>query len=113
VITGDYLNITQAGALETLLDWEQAAQPDDGESGRFLARVIEVEQLPARGKSFHPKSWRFGLDLREQLAVGFAFCRRLARCPGAAAVVRGTLPRACRPDPLPLSGLSLRGTLTA
>jgi len=68
VITGDYLNITQAGALETLLDWEQAAQPDDGESGRFLARVIEVEQLPARGKSFHPKSWRF-----EAADLGVAF----------------------------------------
>jgi superfamily II DNA or RNA helicase/diadenosine tetraphosphate (Ap4A) HIT family hydrolase len=68
VITGDYLNITQAGALETLLDWEQAAQPDDGEPGRFLARVIEVEQLPARGKSFHPKSWRF-----EAADLGVAF----------------------------------------
>jgi diadenosine tetraphosphate (Ap4A) HIT family hydrolase len=36
VITGDYLNITQADALETLLDWEQAAEADDdGERGRF------------------------------------------------------------------------------
>lgn len=69
VITGDYLNITQAGALETLLDWEQAAQSDDDDApGRFLARVIEVETLPARGKSFHPKSWRF-----EAPAMGVAF----------------------------------------
>lgn len=69
VITGDYLNITQAGALETLLDWEHAAHPDeDGEPGRFLARVIEVEQLPARQKSFHPKAWRF-----EAADLGVAF----------------------------------------
>jgi superfamily II DNA or RNA helicase/diadenosine tetraphosphate (Ap4A) HIT family hydrolase/SOS-response transcriptional repressor LexA len=81
VITGDYLHITQAGALETLLDWERAAQPDDdkgcdddgapgepGEPGRFLARVIEVERLPARGKSFHPKAWRF-----EAADLGVAF----------------------------------------
>lgn len=69
VITGDYLNITQAGALETLLDWEQAAQSDDdGEPGRFVARVIEVEQLPSRSKSFHPKSWRF-----ESADLGVAF----------------------------------------
>jgi hypothetical protein len=46
VTTGDYLNITQADALETLLDWEQATQSDDGgERGRLVARVIEVEQL--------------------------------------------------------------------
>jgi superfamily II DNA or RNA helicase/diadenosine tetraphosphate (Ap4A) HIT family hydrolase/SOS-response transcriptional repressor LexA len=118
VITGDYLNITQAGALETLLDWEQAAQPDEddgdggapaagheasdggapaagdeggegdegneggeggegdeggeggvfGKPGRFLARVIEVARLPARQKSFHPKSWRF-----EARYMGVAF----------------------------------------
>lgn len=69
VITGDYLAITQAAALETLLDWEQAARSDeDGGRGTFAARVIEVEQLPARGKSFHPKSWRF-----ESTDLGVAF----------------------------------------
>jgi len=76
VITGDYLNITQAGALETLLDWEQAAQPDDGEPGRFLARVIEVERLPARSKSFHPKSWRFEAS---DLGVAFVGSSNLSR----------------------------------
>ena len=69
VITGDYLNITQADALETLLDWEQATQSDeDSARGRFVARVIEVEQLPTRSKSFHPKSWRF-----ESADLGVAF----------------------------------------
>lgn len=69
VITGDYLNITQADALETLLDWEQATQSDDdGQRGAFAARVIEVERLPTRSKSFHPKSWRF-----ESADLGVAF----------------------------------------
>jgi superfamily II DNA or RNA helicase/diadenosine tetraphosphate (Ap4A) HIT family hydrolase/SOS-response transcriptional repressor LexA len=77
VITGDYLNITQAGALETLLDWEQAARADDdGESGRFLARVIEVERLPTRSKSFHPKSWRFESN---DLGVAFVGSSNLSR----------------------------------
>jgi superfamily II DNA or RNA helicase/diadenosine tetraphosphate (Ap4A) HIT family hydrolase/SOS-response transcriptional repressor LexA len=77
VITGDYLNITQAGALETLLDWEQAAQPDeDAAPGRFLARVIEVERLPARSKSFHPKSWRFEAP---HLGVAFVGSSNLSR----------------------------------
>ncbi|MBA3542050.1 MAG: DEAD/DEAH box helicase family protein, partial [Deltaproteobacteria bacterium] len=58
IVTGNYLNITQAGALETLLDWERASQRDDGTEAGLVARVIEVERLP-RGASFHPKSWRF------------------------------------------------------
>jgi diadenosine tetraphosphate (Ap4A) HIT family hydrolase len=30
IITGDYLNITQADALETLLDWEHASEAEEG-----------------------------------------------------------------------------------
>ena len=67
VVTGDYLNITQAEALETLLDWERATQAEDGgPSGRFEAGVIEV--VPPRVMSFHPKSWRF-----ESKTLGTAF----------------------------------------
>lgn len=77
VITGDYLAITQADALETLLDWEQAARSDvDGEPGMFVARVIEVDRLPARGKSFHPKSWRFE---SKDLGVAFVGSSNLSR----------------------------------
>ncbi len=49
VLTGDYLDITQAAALERLLDW-QRTHP------RFEARVVETKPL---GAAFHPKSWRF------------------------------------------------------
>lgn len=70
VVTGDYLNITQADALETLLDWERASfEEDEGESrGRFEAKIVEVEKLPPRVRAFHPKSWWF-----ESPSVGVAF----------------------------------------
>src|SRR5262249_44946450 len=57
------LNLTQASALELLLDWQSTwRQPEDEEepvrgSGRLEARVVEVEHLPGRTRSFHPKSW--------------------------------------------------------
>ena len=73
LLTGDYLGITQAQALETLLDWQAAfevAEDDDAEKddevetgerpvGQLEARVVEVSSLPRQVGSFHPKSWRF------------------------------------------------------
>ncbi len=73
LITGDYLNITQATALRRLLDWmeEWAAREasNDGEAGpgAFEARVVEVAEGGTIA-SFHPKSWRFEGD-----GVGVAF----------------------------------------
>jgi diadenosine tetraphosphate (Ap4A) HIT family hydrolase len=73
LVTGDYLNITQASALEMLLDWQSTwDEPDvDGEEapqGRFEARVVEVDRLPGRTRSFHPKSWHL-----EGAGFGVAF----------------------------------------
>jgi superfamily II DNA or RNA helicase/diadenosine tetraphosphate (Ap4A) HIT family hydrolase/HKD family nuclease/SOS-response transcriptional repressor LexA len=74
IVTGDYLEITQVQALETLLDWQRAstaaldedeladddeAEADCGNAGRFEARVIEVDELPGLTRSFHPKAWCF------------------------------------------------------
>lgn len=51
IITGDYLNITQADALETLLDWERASEDDEGGvAGHLEAAVIEV--IPPRSLRF-------------------------------------------------------------
>jgi superfamily II DNA or RNA helicase/HKD family nuclease len=58
LVTGDYLDITQAEALKRMLDWQGALSPV-GASWRFEARVVETALLPARSRSFHPKSWRF------------------------------------------------------
>ncbi|HWO23573.1 MAG TPA: DEAD/DEAH box helicase family protein [Kofleriaceae bacterium] len=90
IITGDYLDITQASALEILLDWQRGAEPEEsddlevegglgaeggpeaeeslGEQGKLEAAIIEVERLPPGGRSFHPKAWRF-----EAKTFGIAF----------------------------------------
>jgi superfamily II DNA or RNA helicase/diadenosine tetraphosphate (Ap4A) HIT family hydrolase/SOS-response transcriptional repressor LexA len=69
IVTGDYLNITQADALTTLLDWEHASESDeDDDKGSLEARVIEVDKLAPRASSFHPKSWGF-----EAKSFGIAF----------------------------------------
>ncbi|MDP1823188.1 MAG: DEAD/DEAH box helicase family protein [Archangium sp.] len=65
ILTGNYLDITQASALELLLTWERtsAARDDDEEvttaPGTLEARIIEVEHLPGLTRAFHPKAWRF------------------------------------------------------
>ncbi|MEZ4390219.1 MAG: DEAD/DEAH box helicase family protein [Polyangiales bacterium] len=54
ILTGDYLHITQASALESLLDWAVTARDD---ARGVEVRVFETErQSPAI--SFHAKSWR-------------------------------------------------------
>jgi diadenosine tetraphosphate (Ap4A) HIT family hydrolase/SOS-response transcriptional repressor LexA len=62
VLTGDYLNITQAQAIRSLRDLERATRiPDDDEGvlppGTIDVRVVEVESLRAFARSFHPKCW--------------------------------------------------------
>jgi len=67
LLTGDYLDITQASALEQLLDWESATRitTDDEHGapsiprGSLVTRIIETATLPGRTRAFHPKSWRF------------------------------------------------------
>lgn len=65
LITGDYLDLTQAAALETLLDWQSSWRERDDEApsaGVFESRVVEVERLPGRSRTFHPKSWHLAGD---------------------------------------------------
>ena len=70
------LDITQASALEMLLDWqslgtdggsdEQQTEAEDGgegaPAGTLEARVVEVATLPGARPAFHPKAWRFESD---------------------------------------------------
>lgn len=61
LLTGDYLYITQVSALELLLVWQATSHSSDDDiragSGLLEARVIEVDSLPRRTRSFHPKAW--------------------------------------------------------
>jgi diadenosine tetraphosphate (Ap4A) HIT family hydrolase len=60
ILTGDYLDITQASALEMLVGWQQTTK-----SGRLEARIVESQRIR---RAFHPKSWRF-----EASTYGVAF----------------------------------------
>lgn len=64
ILTGNYLELTQASALEMLFDRQNAEET----AGRLETRVVVVEDPPLRGQSFHPKSWRF-----EGPSFGIAF----------------------------------------
>jgi superfamily II DNA or RNA helicase/diadenosine tetraphosphate (Ap4A) HIT family hydrolase/HKD family nuclease len=64
LLTGDYLNITQAHALRRVLDLGRGAAGEGGASGSLELRVVEVDGLGGGSQSFHPKSWLFlGRDL--------------------------------------------------
>jgi len=65
VLTGDYLNLTQAEALYPLMDLARACEDDELHPGTLEVRVTEVDGLPGRSRSFHPKAWLFsGPDFR-------------------------------------------------
>jgi len=81
IVTGNYLDITQTSALELLLDWQNASVSDNDEGndnaeGTFEARVVDVNVLPGRTRSFHPKSWIFRA---EKLGVAFVGSSNLSR----------------------------------
>lgn len=86
VLTGDYLHITQAEALEGLLDWMSAGpseeeDPEDPEVapiGRLEARIIETHTLAWPTRSFHPKAWRFEGPELSVLFVGSSNVSRSA-----------------------------------
>ncbi len=79
IVTGDYLDITQASALWRLLAWQSSVQATRGEgdgelpaalSGSFEARVVETRSGPSAGRSFHPKAWIFVAGPRSVAFVG-------------------------------------------
>ncbi len=62
ILTGDYLDITQAHALRRLLDWgvameaEGAAEtPEFCVRGTLHSRVVETHRI---SRAFHPKAWQ-------------------------------------------------------
>lgn len=85
LVTGDYLQITQVDALETLLMWGHLPRGEEGEAatgGVLESRVVEVERLGDGRASFHPKSWRFESDDFGVAFVGSSNVSRMALGPG-------------------------------
>ncbi|MFM2244444.1 MAG: hypothetical protein RL071_518, partial [Pseudomonadota bacterium] len=81
VLTGDYLDITQADALHRLLDWTAAAEAARAAAqgqllrpGTLSTRVVEARALG--GRSFHPKAWRIE---GPRFGVGFVGSSNLSR----------------------------------
>ncbi len=89
VLTGNYLDITQIGALRRLVAWSV--------QGRLEARIVDMADRRRPGTTFHPKSWRcegpdFGVAFvgssnisRAALGAGVEWNLRIerARDPGA------------------------------
>lgn len=78
VLTGDYLDITQASALRRLLDWNASlaasARADEAPVlGRLDVRVVETQSIQ---RAFHAKSWRLE---GEGFGVAFVGSSNLSR----------------------------------
>ena len=84
LITGDYLHITQADALQRLLDlqsrtaaYSAADESDEAPlSGTFEVAVVEAERLK---RSFHPKAWVFGWGANPRDGVAYVGSSNLSR----------------------------------
>jgi superfamily II DNA or RNA helicase/diadenosine tetraphosphate (Ap4A) HIT family hydrolase/HKD family nuclease/SOS-response transcriptional repressor LexA len=104
ILTGDYLDITQAQALRRLLDWgvateaEGAAEnPEFSVSGKLHSRVVETQRI---NRAFHPKAWQlsspdFGVAFvgssnlsKSALVTGVEWNLRISRHRDRAAWVR-------------------------
>lgn len=69
ILVSDYLYISDANALRTLLGWCDLAA-EESESERLHVKLIEMAKLPSNPKSFHPKAWRIVEECRDFISVG-------------------------------------------
>ncbi|MHB8951915.1 MAG: DEAD/DEAH box helicase family protein [Pirellulaceae bacterium] len=69
ILVSDYLCISDARALERLYGWCDSAIEEES-PGSLSARLIEVDRLPDKPASFHPKSWYIADDRGGLLSVG-------------------------------------------
>jgi superfamily II DNA or RNA helicase/diadenosine tetraphosphate (Ap4A) HIT family hydrolase len=84
VLTGDYLYITQAGALRRLLELGALGAlreaDDESPAGALDLRVVETASIG--GRSFHPKSWRIETESEAVAWVGSSNWSRMALTGG-------------------------------
>jgi superfamily II DNA or RNA helicase/diadenosine tetraphosphate (Ap4A) HIT family hydrolase/HKD family nuclease len=80
ILAGDYLYITNPRALRTLNGWSALAKDRFSEflPGRFEARLAQIEKLPTKPSSFHPKSWHIVDSDGAHLVVGSSNLSRSA-----------------------------------
>jgi superfamily II DNA or RNA helicase/diadenosine tetraphosphate (Ap4A) HIT family hydrolase/HKD family nuclease len=104
ILAGDYLYITDPRALRILHSWSALAgdQSDGERTGRFEARLAQIEKLPTRPSSFHPKSWHIVDADGDHLVVGSSNLSRSALKDGLEwnLLVSGAESRLARRDAL-------------
>lgn len=69
ILASDYLCISDPRAFARLIGWCDASR-EEASVDRLSARLIEVEKLPSKPASFHPKSWYIADDQGGLLSVG-------------------------------------------
>ena len=76
ILGGDYLHITQAKALQRLLDWKVQSEVN------HWPGTLEVYIYEAKGQSFHPKCWHFVVPEDSLAYVGSSNLSFTALCRG-------------------------------
>jgi superfamily II DNA or RNA helicase len=69
ILVGDYLYISDPQALRRMHGWIEVSAEKFGPN-RFQARLVELQKLPGKPVSFHPKAWRIADDNGGFLVVG-------------------------------------------
>ena len=76
ILTSNYLHITQASALQRLLDWKEQSLL------RSSKGLLEVQIFEAKKQSFHPKAWFFKNTTEKYAFVGSSNWSFSALCTG-------------------------------
>jgi len=69
ILVSDYLYISDARALRTLLGWCDLAA-EESASQRLHVKLVEIAKIPSTPASFHPKAWRIVEEFRDFISVG-------------------------------------------
>ena len=69
ILVSDYLYISDVRALRRLLGWMISAA-DEFDDERLKVKLVELQRLPSKPNSFHPKAWQISDDRSGFIAVG-------------------------------------------
>jgi superfamily II DNA or RNA helicase len=81
-MVSDYLLLSDPAALRRLNDWQDLVNNDEDYIGELFVRLVEIDKLPSRPESFHPKSWRIIDGKQSFIAVGSSNLSRPALLTG-------------------------------
>lgn len=82
IITGDYLHITQAKALQRLLDWQAECNITQETNAITNHGSLQIQIFSSTKQSFHPKAWIFSNSTEKWAFVGSSNWSYTALCTG-------------------------------